>query len=155
MAIDGHEAEKVELDELLQRSDVLLLHSPLTDKTKHIINAEAFGKMKKGALLINAARGGLVDTQALVNALADGTLGGAGLDLIDGVPPLGKDHPLLQFDNVIITPYFAWYSEDSLIELRSTIADEIARVLNGYYPTAIVNPEIKSCARAGQLKEEK
>ena len=81
-------------------------------------------------------------------------LDGVPLDLIENVPPLGADHPLLKFDNVIITPYCAWYTEDSIATLREIIASEIARVLTGYYPKAIVNPEVKPTARAGRLMEE-
>ena len=132
---------QVELDELLGKSDVILLHAPLNDKTYHIINRKTLEKMKKGSVLINTARGGLVDTEALVEALKSGKIAGAGLDLIENVPPLGKDHPLLKFDNVIITPYYAWYTEDSAIVARETIAREIARVLKGYYPKILVNPE--------------
>lgn len=152
--IVGGEAQKVEIEELLSKSDVILLHAPATEKTRHIINKETLGKVKRGCILINTARGELVDTDALVAALEDGTLGGAGLDLIENVPPLGTDHPLLKFGNVVITPYYGWYTEDSITVLRTTIATEIARVLKGYYPKAIVNPEVKPTARAGQLKEE-
>jgi D-3-phosphoglycerate dehydrogenase len=147
------DVEQMEFDELLGRSDVILLHAPATDQTYHIINRETLRKVKHGCLLVNTARGQLVDTEALVEALENGTLAGAGLDLIENVPPLGVDHPLLKFDNVIITPYYAWYTEDSVLVLRKTIASEIARLLGGYYPQAIVNPEVKPTARAGKLKE--
>lgn len=153
--IGDSEAKKVELDELLSKSDVILLHAPLNDKTYHIINKETLGKMKAGSILINAARGGLVDTDALVEALESRKITGAGLDLIENVPPLGEHHPLLKFDNVIITPYYAWYTEDSAVIGRETTASEIARLLQGYYPGIIVNPEVKPVARAGKLKEEK
>lgn len=111
--------------------------------------------MKKGTILINTARGGLVDTEALAEALESEKIPGAGLDLIENVPPLGKNHPLLRFDNIIITPYYAWHTEDSAVLGRGTIASEIARLLGEYYPRAMVNPEVKPSARAGKLKEEK
>jgi len=152
--IRDSEAKKVELDELLAKSDVILLHAPLNDKTYHIINKETLRKMKKGTILINTARGGLIETEALVAALKSGRIAGAGLDLIENVPPFGKNHPLLRFDNIIITPYYAWYTEDSAVLARESIAREIARVLGGYYPRAMVNPEVKPVARAGKLKEE-
>ena len=148
------EAERAELEELLGESDVILLHAPATEKTYHIIRRETLQKVKRGCILVNTARGQLVDTGALVAALEDGTLGGAGLDLIEGVPPLGAEHPLLKFDNVILTPYYASYTEDSFAHLRVIIAAEITRVLKGYYPKTVVNPEVKATARAGQLKEE-
>jgi len=154
VSIDGAFAQKVELDVLLRSSDAILLHAPATEKTHHIINRENLKKVKRGCILVNTARGQLVDTEALVEALEDGVIGGAGLDLIENVPPLAADHPLLRFDNVIITPYMAWYTEDSVVTLRETIASEIARVFKGYYPRAIVNPEVKPTARAGHLKEE-
>ncbi len=150
----GPEAQKVGLEELLAKSDVILLHAPATEKTYHIINKETLRKIKRGCILVNTARGQLADTEALIAALEDGTLGGVGLDLIENVPPLGANHPLLKFDNVIITPYYAWYTEDSITVLRRTIATEIVRLFKGYYPKAVVNPEVKATARAGQLKQE-
>jgi len=117
---NGVLARKVELDTLLTASDVIILHAPANEHTRHIINAETIAKMKKGCILINTARGQLLDTRALVDGLKNGHIGGAGLALIEGVPPLGKEHPLLAFENVIITPYYAWYSEDSVRLLRST-----------------------------------
>lgn len=146
------EAQNVELEELFRRSDAILLHAPATDKTFHIINKESLKKIKPGCVLVNTARGQLVDTPALVEALEEGTLGGAGLDLIENVPPLGEDHPLLKFQNVVITPYYGWYTEDSSIVARETIATEILRVLTGYYPNVMVNPDVKRNARAGELK---
>ena len=154
VSIGDAEAQKVELDELLRSSDAILLHAPATEETHHIINRDTLKKVKRGCVLVNTARGQLVDTEALVEALESGVIGGAGLDLIEDVPPLAADHPLLRFDNVFITPYLAWYTEDSITTLRETIASEIARLFSGYYPKAIVNPEVKPTARAGQLKEE-
>ncbi len=148
------EAEKVDLEELFRRSDVILLHAPATEETYHIINEETLRKVKRGCILVNTARGQLVDTDALAAALENGMLGGVGLDLIENVPPLSPDHPLLRFDNVILTPYYAWYTEDSIAFLRETIASEIARVFKGYYPSSVVNPEVKQNARAGKLKEK-
>ena len=145
-------ARLVELDDLLAEADAILLHAPATADTYHIINRETLKKVKRGCMLVNAARGQLVDTVALVEALENGTLSGAGLDLIENVPPLPKDHPLLGFENVIITPYYAWYTEDSGLVLRKTIANEIVRVLSGQYPEAIVNSDVKINARAGKLK---
>jgi len=151
-SVDESGARRVELDELLAKSDAILLHAPATDSTYHIINRETLKKVKRGCMLVNAARGPLVDTEALVEALQNGTLAGAGLDLIENVPPLPKNHPLLGLDNVIVTPYYAWYTEDSGMVLRKTIANEIVRVLNGKYPESMVNPDVKTKTRAGKLE---
>ncbi len=147
-------AHRVELDELLRESDAILLHAPANPSTHHMINRESLRKVKRGCILVNTARAVLVDVDAMVDALRDGTLGGAGLDLIEGVPPLGAEHPLLAFENVIITPYTAWYTEDSMLTQRKSMATDIARVLKGYYPKAFINPDVKPNARAGQLKDE-
>ena len=94
----------VDLDTLLAKSDVLSLHAPLNAKTKHLINSESIGKMKPSAILINTARGDLVDEAALITALQNGRLRGAGLDTFS-VEPLKNDHPLLQMDQVVVTPH--------------------------------------------------
>lgn len=142
-------ARKVELNDLLEQADVILLHAPATEKTYHLINRDTLARVKPGCVLVNAARGQLVDTPALVDALKAGRLGGAGLDLIEGVPPLGADHPLLKCDNVIVTPYYAWYTEDSVRAMRETMATEIVRVLRGRYPHSLVNKDVKAAARVG------
>src|SRR6185312_4312207 len=95
-----------------------------------MMNAAVFGKMKKGALLINTARGPLIDESALVTALDSGHLGGAALDVV-AVEPLAKDSPLLGRDNVILSPHTAYYSVESLAELQTKCASDIARVLSG------------------------
>lgn len=96
----------VDFDTLLSQSDILSLHAPLTEQTKHLFNAQTFGKMKRGAMLINTARGELIDENALVNALRSGQLSSAGLDTFEGEPPRA-DHPLLHMDQVVATPHSA------------------------------------------------
>src|SRR6185437_8235630 len=98
--------------------------------TRGLINAAAFAKMKKGALLINTARGPLVDEAALAAALDSGQLGGAALDVVT-TEPLAKDSPLLGHDNVILTPHTAFYSVEALAELQTKCAGDVARVLSG------------------------
>jgi D-3-phosphoglycerate dehydrogenase / 2-oxoglutarate reductase len=120
----------VDLDTLLATSDYISVHAPLTPQTRGMMNAAAFAKMKKGAYIVNTARGPLVDEAALIAALDSGQLGGAGLDVV-AVEPLAKDSPLLGRDNVIVTPHTAFYSIEALDELQSKCASDVARVLSG------------------------
>ena len=117
-------------DDLLARSDFISVHAPLLPATRGLMNAKAFAKMKKGAYLINTARGPLVDEAALVAALDSGHLGGAALDVVTH-EPLAKDSPLLGRDNVILTPHTAFYSVEALEELQTKCASDVARVLSG------------------------
>jgi D-3-phosphoglycerate dehydrogenase len=125
--------EAVSLDQLLAMSDFVSVHAPLTPQTRGLINAEVLGKMKKGALLVNTARGPLVDEAALIAALDTGQLGGAALDVV-ATEPLPKDSPLLGRDNVILTPHTAFYSVEALVELQTKCAIDVARVLSGEKP---------------------
>jgi len=122
--------EDASFDALLGMSDFISVHAPLSATTRGLINAAAFAKMKQGALLINTARGPLVDEPALVAALDSGKLGGAALDVVAS-EPLAKDSPLLGRDNVIITPHTAFYSVEALEELQTKCASDVARVLSG------------------------
>ncbi|HEY1543471.1 MAG TPA: C-terminal binding protein [Xanthobacteraceae bacterium] len=122
--------EGVSFDDLLARSDFISVHAPLMAATRGLMNAAAFAKMKKGASLINTARGPLVDEAALVAALDSGRLGGAGLDVVT-TEPLAKDSPLIGRDNVILTPHTAFYSVEALEELQTKCASDVARVLSG------------------------
>jgi D-3-phosphoglycerate dehydrogenase / 2-oxoglutarate reductase len=122
--------EGVSFDDLLAGSDFISVHAPLMPQTRGLMNAAAFAKMKKGALLINTARGPLVDEAALVAALDSGQLGGAGLDVVT-TEPLPKDSALLGRDNVILTPHTAFYSVEALEELQTKCASDVASVLSG------------------------
>lgn len=133
--------ESVDFDELLRSADYISTHAPLTTETHHMFNADAFRQMKPEALLINTARGPLVDEQALANALDEGQLAGAALDVMPQEPP-PADSPLRGRDNVILTPHIAFYSEESLVELQTKAAQEVARVLAGKSPRYPVNPEV-------------
>ena len=125
--------ESVSFDRLLEISDFVSIHAPLTPATRGLFNAQVFGKMKTGALLINTARGPLVDEDALVSALDSGRLGGAALDVV-AVEPLPKDSRLIGRDNVILTPHTAFYSVEALNELQTKCAADVARVLSGEKP---------------------
>ncbi len=117
-------------DDLLKRSDFISVHAPLQPATRGLMNANAFAKMKKGAFLINTARGPLVDEMALIAALDSGQLGGAALDVVT-TEPLAKDSPLIGRDNVILTPHTGFYSVEALEELQTKCASDVARVLSG------------------------
>jgi len=122
--------ESVDFDTLLQSSDYVSVHAPLLPATRGMMNAAAFAKMKKGAYIVNTARGPLIDEPALVAALDSGQIGGAGLDVVTS-EPLAKDSPLLGRDNVIISPHTAFYSIEALNELQTKCATDVARVLSG------------------------
>jgi len=125
--------ENTSFEELLRRSDFVSIHAPLLPATRGLMNAAAFAQMKKGAFLINTARGPLVDDTALAEALDSGHLGGAALDVVT-VEPLGKESRLLGRDNVILTPHTAFYSVEALEELQTKCASDVARVLSGEAP---------------------
>ncbi|MCH8189470.1 MAG: C-terminal binding protein [Proteobacteria bacterium] len=138
------DVEKVEFDDLLARSDYISIHAPLLPETEKMFNAEAFKKMKPDALLINTARGPLVDTEALADALEAGEIGGAALDVLPVEPPAADDR-LLGRDDVILTPHTGFYSEDALRELQTTVATDVAAVLSGKAPKYPVNAaEVKT-----------
>ncbi|QYM78686.1 C-terminal binding protein [Horticoccus luteus] len=136
MAAEG--VEKVELDQLFARADILSLHSPLTPETKHLVNARTLAQMKKTAIVVNTARGPLVDTVALAAALTDGTIGAAGLDVFEK-EPLEADHPLRNAPNLLITSHLAWYSESSIPRLQQLAGEEVVRGLKGEPLKNVVN----------------
>ena len=127
------QVEGISLDRLLEISDIVSIHAPLTPATRGLINGEVLQKMKKSALLINTARGPLIDEAALVTALDSGHLGGAALDVV-AVEPLPKDSRLVGRDNVLLTPHTAFYSVEALNELQTKCASDVARVLSGEAP---------------------
>ena len=133
--------EVLALDDLLRRADVVSIHTPLTAETTHLIGADQLALLKPTAVLVNTARGGIVDTEALVEALRDGRLHGAGIDVV--VPePLPADHPLTGFDNVILTPHAAFYTEQSYTELKRRTAENAVDVVAARTPRNILNPEV-------------
>lgn len=132
----------VDFDTILKNSDYISLHTPLNKHTNHIINSEALKKVKSNLNIINTSRGGLIDENALIDVLQKGKIAGAGLDVLEETP-LKNDNPLIKMDNVIITPHSAFYSEASLLDLQKIAAEEVLRVLKGYYPENFVNRELK------------
>ena len=121
----------VTLDELLEQSDIVSLHCPLTPKTHHLINAERISKMKQGAYLINTARGGVIDSEALAQALNEGYLSGAGIDVFENEPPLDTNHPLLHSKNTIVTPHIAFASAESMEARAEIVFQNIKTWLEG------------------------
>ena len=126
------------LDDVLAQSDLLSLHCPSTEKTKYMINAATIAKMKKGAILVNASRGTLVDTGALVAALQSGQISAAALDVSDP-EPINADSPLLKMNNVVFTPHIASASPQAVKKLRADVAGIAAMALRGEKVPNIVN----------------
>lgn len=129
------------LETLLEESDYVSLHVPLTGDTRGLINARALRNMKPTAFLINTARGAVVDEAALVQALDEGWIAGAALDVLAQEPP-PPDHPLLRHPRTIVTPHAAFVSEEATAELIRKAAANVAQVLQGEIPQALVNPQV-------------
>ena len=140
----------VPMDELLKRSDIITLHVPLIDSTRHLINSETLKHVKKGAILINTSRGAVVETGAVIEALDDKTLAGVGIDVLEGeelireesqmlydaekmdkMLTLAKDHILLSRDNVVFTPHIAFYSQEALERILETTTNNITAFAKG------------------------
>jgi D-3-phosphoglycerate dehydrogenase len=126
---DEDDADLVEFDELLERADAVTIHAPLTEETRGLFGSEAFERLADHATVVNVGRGGIVDEDALYEALVEREIFGAGLDVMDDEPPTGS--PLLERDDVVLTPHAAWYSADSHRELNEIVAGDVRRVLKG------------------------
>ena len=131
----------VTFEEVLERSDVVSMHVPLDASTVHMMSTAQFARMRSEAILVNTCRGPVVDTSALVEALRTGAIGGAALDVHE-TEPLPVDSPLTGFDQVVLTPHIAWYSEESYLELKRRTVENVVEVLAGRRPRNIVNPEV-------------
>lgn len=129
--------QKTTLDGLLAVSDVLTLHCPLTDTTRSMINRDSISRMKRGAILINTARGPLVDEQAVADALQSGQLAGYGADVMCQEPP-SADSPLLAAPNAFITPHIAWATREARVRLMRTAVDNVIAFVSGH-PVNVVN----------------
>ena len=139
--ISRHGAEAVSLDRLLAEANAISIHVPLSSETRNIIGERELALMKSAAFLINTSRGGIVDEQALASALKEGQLGGAALDVLNVEPP-PEDHPLREAPNLILTPHLAFYSRESVVELQTKAAEEVARALKGEPPRSPINREV-------------
>ena len=130
--------EFMPLEELLSQSDIVSLHCPLTAETRQLINADRLGMMKQGAYLINTARGGVVDSAALAEALKNGYLAGAGIDVFETEPPLDPAHPLLQAPNVLATPHVAFASEESMEARAAIVFSNLSNWMDGKQENVIL-----------------
>lgn len=141
LAISDAGVEPVSFGELLERSDYLSVHAPLNDETRHLLNAAAFARMKRSAVIVNTARGGVIRESDLIDALKRGTIAAAGLDVLEVEPP-EPDNPLLRMDNVILTPHVASATTRMRPETRRRVGREVALVLRGRWPMSCVNPTV-------------
>jgi D-3-phosphoglycerate dehydrogenase len=135
---------KYELPDLLRDADYVTIHVPLTGETRHMINRETLSMMKSRAVLINTARGAIIEEDDLADALKRGVIDGAGIDVLEKEPPR-KDHPLVSSRETVVTPHVAWYSEESFEKNKILGMDELVRVLKGRRPRYIVNPQVFCC----------
>ena len=134
----AHQVTGLTADALFATSDIICVHLPLNDQTRHFVSAPTLSQMKKTAYLINTARGGVVHSADLAAALQAGQIAGAALDVLD-IEPMPADHPLRSVPNCLLTCHIAWYSEASLVRLQQFAAREIARMLQGESPRSVVN----------------
>ncbi|MXZ85885.1 MAG: 3-phosphoglycerate dehydrogenase [Acidimicrobiia bacterium] len=130
-----------ELDELLANADVVSMHAPVLPDTEGMIGADQFAAMRRGSIYLNTARAALHDTEALVEALASGHLGGAGLDHVQG-EILPADHPLTTLDNVVLTPHIGGATYDTEVNQTDMVVEDICRLLAGERPHRLANPEV-------------
>lgn len=137
-ALKEYGAESASFEDLLGAADFVTLHLPLNDKTRHMINKDAFEKMKRTAILINTSRGAIVDEAALIDALEQGKIAGAGLDVFENeTDPL--DNRLISASNVALTPHVAWNTDIAVTAIHEEVGDNIVRYLNGERPISVVN----------------
>jgi D-3-phosphoglycerate dehydrogenase len=139
--------ELKDLDTVLKESNIISIHCPLNDSTRHLFSDEAFKKMEKKPILINTSRGPIIDEKALIQALEQRLISGAGLDVLEKEPP-DLRNPLLKMENVILSPHVGFYSEESISELKRRTAKNVADVLRGRQPSSVVNREILGKTRA-------
>ena len=134
------DVDLVELDDLYAQSDFVSVHAPLLPETENMFNMDTFKKMKSNAILVNTARGPLVEINDLAKALDAGEIAGAGLDVLPVEPP-AADCPLIGRDDVILSPHTGFYSEDALLDLQTTVAGDVCTVLQGGTPKYPVSPK--------------
>jgi D-3-phosphoglycerate dehydrogenase len=136
----------VDFDTLLKESDLISVHAPLTEGTRHKFDEAAFRKMKPSAFFFNLGRGPIHDQKALTRALQEGWIAGAGLDVLEKEPP-DPDDPILKLDNVVFTPHYASYTEEAYQELQAKTGENAAAVLRGEFPKYVFNGEVRANAR--------
>jgi phosphoglycerate dehydrogenase-like enzyme len=134
------------LCELLESSDFVSVHAPNTPQTRHMMNRKAFSKMRKSAYLINTARGALVETEALIQALDEGQIAGAATDVYQE-EPLPTDHPLRSTPNLLLTPHNAFNSHEAAVRMSLGCYEPIVDILEGRSPKSICNPDVLQSPR--------
>ena len=133
--------EPIPLKEVLERSDIVTIHLPLTNETRGMFNLDLFRHMKKSAIIINTSRGPIIKTSDLIIALKEKIIAGAGLDVLEYEPPK-PDCELLSMDNVVVTPHHSWYSEEGGWDIRRMIMDDLKAFIHGKLPKHVVNAEV-------------
>ena len=139
--IEKRGAQPVSLEVLLKNADIVSLNSILNGSTYHMISEKSFAIMKKGVFIVNAARGELMDENSLIKALDEGIIGGLGLDVIEG-EPIDKNHPLLAYKNVVITPHTSAYTYECIKGMGDKVVDDAVRVSKGEEPSNVINREL-------------
>lgn len=139
--VEVTEHEQVDFETILAESRIITLHTPLTDETRNLLDADTIARMQDGVVIINAARGGSIDTEALVDALDAGKIYAAGLDVTEP-EPLDPDHTLLHRDNVVVTPHIASATDKGRIRMYSGAIANARSVLDGHRPIDVVNPHV-------------
>ena len=137
----GEGIELTDFDTVLKKSDFISVHCPLNESTRHLIGEKEFQKMAKKPLFINTSRGPIIDEIALIQALEEGRISGAGLDVLEKEPP-DLQNPLLKMENVILSPHVSFYSVESISELKRRTAENVSSVLLGKWPKSVVNREV-------------
>ncbi|NUL45800.1 C-terminal binding protein [Cellulosimicrobium funkei] len=148
VALREHATTLVTPEELFAAADVVSIHLPLTSETANLVDSRLLGLMKPTALLLNTSRGGIVQEEDLAAALAEGRLGGAGLDVFSS-EPLGPQSPFTELENTVLTPHAAWYSEESEQEIRTKTAQNVLDALFQGQPTYLVNRTVVPRAAVG------
>ena len=151
-AVRPWNVQLVALDDLCRQSDFVSMHALLNSETRRLFGAAQFRAMKPTAYFVNTSRGGTVDEAALIQALREGWIAGAGLDVLAEEPP-HPDNPLLTLPNVLLTPHTAGLGDDAMTDNRQQSVEEVLRFLGGRWPTTLVNPEVKAQARARGLRD--
>jgi D-3-phosphoglycerate dehydrogenase len=139
--------ELTDMGTLLKESDFISIHCPLNDATRHLIGEHEFRKMEKKPIVINTSRGPIIDEKALIEALKEGRISGAGLDVLEKEPP-DSENPLLKMENVVLSPHIGFYSIESISELKRRAAENVVDVLTGKWPKSVINREVLGKTRA-------
>lgn len=136
--------ETVPLETVLRESDFLTIHTPLNEETRHLVSETELQKMKPTVFIVNTARGGILDENAVIKACQEGWIAGAAIDVYEYREPPQKKSKLLEIENITLTPHLAWYSVESEWKIREKIMENIYRIIEGKLPNNIINPEALS-----------